>query len=279
MRTITSPGHVDERYYDPTSISHKFAVGERIEWVDWVTDSDDGLLSIYQAGTILRITPWTVLLRLLSGQETRIDKSYLYNRAGHELREAVAATLQDATIEYAKKKLTAINPSVIGAKQCILCEKHYNSCDFSRIAVDICTDCYKRTTNKIGQYNNEARKFGGQTGLQTVEWIEKLKQSQGRCHYCHAYYGLSHLIIEHATPISWGGNNTKENVVPACIGCNSSKGDRDVETWNRHCEAKRLTERLQKHFNLSKFEVTNLAIRLLAEHEGLLEDDVTEAAS
>ena len=37
---------------------------------------------------------------------------------------------------------------------------------------------------------------------------------------------VEYLSKDHIIPISKGGNNTRENIVPACITCNSSKGNK-----------------------------------------------------
>ena len=55
------------------------------------------------------------------------------------------------------------------------------------------------------------------------EWEEILKESSGKCYYCHENKKLS---IDHVVSIKNGGFDTKENIVAACISCNSSKRDR-----------------------------------------------------
>jgi len=62
--------------------------------------------------------------------------------------------------------------------------------------------------------------------LTAKEWEVILSQHNFRCAYC----GCSLLDLfnpatrDHLIPISKGGNNTKENIVPACRSCNSKKG-------------------------------------------------------
>jgi 5-methylcytosine-specific restriction endonuclease McrA len=36
------------------------------------------------------------------------------------------------------------------------------------------------------------------------------------------------LTVDHMEPVSKGGDNTRANIVPACLSCNSSKGDRSI---------------------------------------------------
>lgn len=55
-------------------------------------------------------------------------------------------------------------------------------------------------------------------------------QGWRECIYCGAKGSLSK---DHLIPLSRGGRDTIENIVPCCRGCNSSKGDRDVLEWYR----------------------------------------------
>jgi 5-methylcytosine-specific restriction endonuclease McrA len=52
------------------------------------------------------------------------------------------------------------------------------------------------------------------------------------CQYCGARPGKENLTIDHVRPRSRGGRSTWENVVLACIKCNSQKGDRMPDEIN-----------------------------------------------
>jgi hypothetical protein len=69
------------------------------------------------------------------------------------------------------------------------------------------------------------------------EWIAKMKQFGYRCAYCgmhrreqRARYKTD-MEVDHVLPLSRGGSNHLWNIVPACKGCNSSKGDRHILEW------------------------------------------------
>lgn len=47
-----------------------------------------------------------------------------------------------------------------------------------------------------------------------------------RCQYCGHAPGREQLTIDHVVPRSKGGRSTWNNVVVACVRCNSEKGDR-----------------------------------------------------
>jgi len=70
------------------------------------------------------------------------------------------------------------------------------------------------------QNNRRARVRNG--GTFTVgEWRELVLAFDGRCRYCgHA----GRLQADHRIPVSRGGMNTIDNIVPACGPCNSRKG-------------------------------------------------------
>ena len=62
--------------------------------------------------------------------------------------------------------------------------------------------------------------------LTADEWVEILKQYKFRCAYCGKEFTLfDRETRDHVIPISKGGDNIKENIVPACRSCNSRKGN------------------------------------------------------
>ncbi|MBN8564895.1 MAG: HNH endonuclease [Leptolyngbya sp. UWPOB_LEPTO1] len=52
---------------------------------------------------------------------------------------------------------------------------------------------------------------------------EVLRRDSHTCQYCGS---TKHLTIDHVIPRSRGGSHSWDNVVTACAGCNSKKGDR-----------------------------------------------------
>jgi 5-methylcytosine-specific restriction endonuclease McrA len=279
----------------------RFEVGSRITWTESVSDAEDSNTHQYytaryqMSGIIQRITPysvailvdtegWEKLFQSVSPYEKRVPKPYLASRLDMEMREIVLST-----IPVAEEPVSEVPASTPDAKHCFRCEKHLPASEFKRHALvldkspilsEVCHRCYKKIKEKVAAHRSIAHQFGGVSTLTPSEWLEKLWESQGHCQYCKRYTGYINLIIEHMTPLSQKGGNTKDNVVPACISCNSSKGGRDVETWHQQNENYNLLIDLQEHLGLSKSEVTNLAIRLLAQREGLLleEDEMEEGA-
>ena len=54
----------------------------------------------------------------------------------------------------------------------------------------------------------------------TAEWIALVGLYDGKCAYCG---GNGPLKIEHRIPLSRGGTNSIDNILPACRNCNTRK--------------------------------------------------------
>ena len=64
--------------------------------------------------------------------------------------------------------------------------------------------------------------------LTTEEWEETLQHFDNSCAYCG---GTDKLTYEHFIPFSKGGSFKKDNIIPVCKRCNSSKRDIDFGLW------------------------------------------------
>ncbi len=62
------------------------------------------------------------------------------------------------------------------------------------------------------------------------EWLAKCAEYDQCCAYCHEK--PTSLTLDHVIPLSKGGSNSIENCVPACLICNSSKGNKDLKHWH-----------------------------------------------
>lgn len=66
-----------------------------------------------------------------------------------------------------------------------------------------------------------AREMGRHT---RGEWFAKIRAYERRCHYCGVQpHGL--LTKDHRIPISRGGSDHIDNIVPCCKPCNSEKSN------------------------------------------------------
>lgn len=71
--------------------------------------------------------------------------------------------------------------------------------------------------------NRRAMKIASGGTVSADQW-KKLKIAHGPlCVYCHE---TKPLTMDHVIPLSRGGRHSIENIVPACLSCNSSKKDK-----------------------------------------------------
>lgn len=67
-------------------------------------------------------------------------------------------------------------------------------------------------------------------GSHTLEEVEKTIQAWGGlCAYCEENKATT---IDHVQPLTKNGTNDKSNLVPSCVSCNSSKGNKIIWNWN-----------------------------------------------
>jgi 5-methylcytosine-specific restriction endonuclease McrA len=64
----------------------------------------------------------------------------------------------------------------------------------------------------------------GEHALTADEWRGICETYKYHCVYCRRPFPFEELEREHIKPLSRGGKHIKENIVPACKSCNSSKG-------------------------------------------------------
>lgn len=85
---------------------------------------------------------------------------------------------------------------------------------------------------KSKAYHNNRRilKLTNGTGLSVEQWKTILEKYNFRCAYCGILgkdTKQKYLTQDHVISLNKGGLHSPENIVPACVSCNSSKGDRD----------------------------------------------------
>lgn len=75
----------------------------------------------------------------------------------------------------------------------------------------------------------QKQRHGGESELTEKEWELAVKYFDGRCCYCGEV--MEKPTKDHIKPLSDGGALTRENVVPCCGSCNSSKKDKEMLSW------------------------------------------------
>lgn len=89
---------------------------------------------------------------------------------------------------------------------------------------------WKKDNPEKVKFSKRMYKRGLRTGrndFTEFEWYAMLVISRNRCYYCGEDM-QNDPTRDHVIPISRGGENTKNNIVPACRMCNSRKQERLV---------------------------------------------------
>ena len=86
-------------------------------------------------------------------------------------------------------------------------------------------------------------------------------RDRNRCQYCGRRFPVAELSIDHVVPVSRGGGNAWDNLVCACVGCNTRKGNRTPREAGmqlvsrprqpRHCP-ERSVSLCRKHYEVWK---------------------------
>ena len=69
--------------------------------------------------------------------------------------------------------------------------------------------------------------------LSAKERNEFYKMYGGRCAYCGAKITFRGMQIDHKIPLAINGEDTKENMLPACRTCRRIKGTSDIESFRK----------------------------------------------
>ncbi|UBF29873.1 HNH endonuclease (plasmid) [Kovacikia minuta CCNUW1] len=81
-------------------------------------------------------------------------------------------------------------------------------------------------------YRRLALKNGGSSSGLNKSQRELLKMIlKGACAYCRNIPLPEELELDHVIPLSQGGDDTPENLLPCCLSCNRSKKDKDFLSW------------------------------------------------
>lgn len=78
------------------------------------------------------------------------------------------------------------------------------------------------------QATRRARRIGNGGSHTLAEWKAKCSEYGHKCAYCGE---AKKLTRDHAVPLSRGGTDSIDNIIPACQWCNSRKRTRTVEEF------------------------------------------------
>jgi 5-methylcytosine-specific restriction enzyme A len=89
----------------------------------------------------------------------------------------------------------------------------------------------------VAAANVRSKRFNAISTLTTAEWREVVERENFVCHICGEktsleLYSPQRLSLDHVIPLSRGGHNVKENVLPAHRRCNQSRLDMLLNEFN-----------------------------------------------
>jgi 5-methylcytosine-specific restriction endonuclease McrA len=88
----------------------------------------------------------------------------------------------------------------------------------------------KNNPERTREFDNSkrAKRRGAEGKFTNAEWKAIVNHFSGRCVYCG---DKGKMTVEHIVPLSRGGRNNIQNIVPACLNCNCSKNSKTVKEW------------------------------------------------
>lgn len=89
---------------------------------------------------------------------------------------------------------------------------------------------YKETTKERIIDSGQKKRHGGESQLTENEWDFAVKYFNNKCCYCGCELG-NMATKDHIKPLRDGGKLSRENIIPCCSKCNSSKKDNEMLSW------------------------------------------------
>lgn len=83
-------------------------------------------------------------------------------------------------------------------------------------------------------------------GKKQRQRMKMLKTCCSHCYYCGQYTDEKDRTIDHKTPLSRGGTNSRHNQVMACIVCNREKADMTEKEYKKYRNIKRDKEEKER---------------------------------
>lgn len=121
-----------------------------------------------------------------------------------------------------KHKLCSVEGCEMPARKVFLCNTHYTKNWMEK-------NTEKHRLNKIRcTYRRDMRRRGFKVRHTHEQWQELLNRFEGICAYCESEKATTK---DHVVPLSRGGSDEIDNILPACRSCNCRKHTRSLEEW------------------------------------------------
>ncbi len=122
----------------------------------------------------------------------------------------------------------------------------------------------KATSARHAHKRRIAKTQGEYIPYSALQLAQRFSYFNNECAYCGSIEGLT---IDHLVPLSKRGADKIENIVPACLICNSGKGNKEALTWYQS-KSFYSAERWE-HINNSNSDAALMALRRAAAKFGL----------
>jgi len=118
---------------------------------------------------------------------------------------------------------------------CVFCDGIYPALFVPDVDL-ICHRC-NNVKKLVSEHNSRARKLRLSANLTVKQWGSTLKYFKGKC----AYGEHPYEVLEHYRPLTKEGGTTVNNCIPACLSCNTKKGECSPDELDRIFPAANLT--------------------------------------
>lgn len=118
--------------------------------------------------------------------------------------------------------------------------REYRSCNPQKVRAE--NKKYRESQNPfsaaVAVANRRAQILGVSSTLTTIEWRSVAEENKFICHLCGTRVSLElgspeRLSLDHVVPMSRGGQNVKENVLPSHRRCNQSRLNMTLEEFDQ----------------------------------------------
>lgn len=160
-------------------------------------------------------------------KEAYIVKSKQWCKDNPELMDQYRIKWKAANPERAKevqRRYRQNNPD----KRAASCKKYLESHPAERSASNRKWAQNNPDNRKVSAQRRLTRKKSLPSTLTTEQWTAVKEEFGGTCCYCGKEKPLT---IDHFVPVNNMGELSIDNVLPACISCNCSKGAREFRAW------------------------------------------------
>lgn len=108
------------------------------------------------------------------------------------------------------------------------CQAMYEKSDSAKIVKEKYYKSEKFKLSNLNRANKRRSMVNSENSLTVSDWKNILSEYNHSCVYCGS---KKRLTQDHIVPVSKGGTHVKDNVVPACQSCNSSKNNKTLIFW------------------------------------------------